>query len=363
MSTETLLQRAVEAVHHLTDAEPPWADLLHGASALFGTDGAVLIVQDHGRIRMQQVEASAAAVADYAAHFHFHDVLLAPGLAEPVGTWLETQSILGVAGRRRSAYYNDFMCRHRMRQLGTVLLSRASAQHWASLGLQRERVDERLLARLRGDHGRRYLIELQAGLRARQSLAEQCLLTAEALFGALNEATLLVSTDGAVVQVAPGAGPRLAACGLLHGGRLWHAGEAGRAALASALASALAGTQGVELRLRDAAGNALQLGFVRAAPSLRLLGEALVFVRVRFPAASAALEPERLQQHFSITAAEARVLAALMRGEVAKQYAARERVSVHTVRKQIAMLLQKMDCSRQLELVQKAAQALGASVH
>lgn len=144
------LDRALEALRHLSDPQPPWEEVLRGASALFGTDGAVLIVHRQGRVDMQQVGADAAAVRDYAQHFHAQDVLLSPGMTAPVGSWLDTQDILTSRQRERSSYYNDFMCRHRMRQLGAVVLSRESPTHWVSLGLQRERVDTRLGERMTG---------------------------------------------------------------------------------------------------------------------------------------------------------------------------------------------------------------------
>ncbi|MBO9512737.1 MAG: helix-turn-helix transcriptional regulator [Variovorax sp.] len=63
---------------------------------------------------------------------------------------------------------------------------------------------------------------------------------------------------------------------------------------------------------------------------------------------------EAFRQAFELTLAEARVLAALMAGELPKRYALRMGLSINTVRSQIAALMWKMGCQRQLDLVRKA---------
>ncbi len=60
---------------------------------------------------------------------------------------------------------------------------------------------------------------------------------------------------------------------------------------------------------------------------------------------------DALRRALCITAAEARVLTALMSGELPKQYAARTGLSVHTVRSHISSLLSKTGCRRQLDVV------------
>lgn len=357
---EVLLHRALEAVRYLADAEPPWSAVLRSASDLMGTDGAVFIVQHQGRVDIQQVGADPSAVSDYAKHFHAQDVLLLPGMSSPVGTWLDTENILSTREKARGGYYNDFMCRHHMRQLGSFILSRESSSGWSSLGVQRERVDSKLSERMGGAQVSRYLRALNAAVKARSRAAQQWLLTAECMFERMDEAVFLASPTGAVVQAGSATLARLRQVGLLKLNELWHPLESVRCAMRASLdKTGREPASSATLRVPCASGELLQLSFAKAAAALRLLNEDLVFVRVRFPQSSQDAEVEVLRQSFRLTPAEARVLCALVDGAVAKAHAAREGVSIHTVRKQIAMLMQKMNCSRQLELVRKAMSVLG----
>lgn len=359
---QALLKQALDAVRHLGESQPPWEEVLCSASRLMGTDGAVFIANRHGHVNVQQVAADPAAVRDYADHFHSQDVLLAPGMNLPVGSWLDTQIVLSPSGRSHSSYYNDFMCRHHMRQLGAVILSRQT-RGWTSLGLQNEHVDPRLSERMKSAHVSRYLRELNMAVEARSRAVEQWLLIAECMFRTLEEAVLLVSPQGAIIQSDDALAARLESHGMLRLGVLWHGSDRVRSLLLAALARANAGHDGALVRVPCSRDSVVELQFVKAAPSLRLLNEDLVFVRARFSQPPSDADAGDLRDIFAITPAEAQVLCALMRGEVAKAYASREGVSIHTVRKQIAMLLQKMDCSRQIELVQKATRALGRQAH
>lgn len=179
------------------------------------------------------------------------------------------------------------------------------------------------------------------------------------MFESMEEAVLLVSPEGTVIHAGHATRARLRDAHVLQSNALWHPLESVRSSLNACLRRAAADRRGTVLRIPVGSGETLQLGFVKAAASLRLLNEELVFVRIRFPSGAFNADAEVLRGSFPITPTEARVLSALVRGEVAKQYALREGVSIHTVRKQIAMLMEKMNCSRQLELVQKAMNVLG----
>lgn len=61
---------------------------------------------------------------------------------------------------------------------------------------------------------------------------------------------------------------------------------------------------------------------------------------------------------FDITHAEARVLAALIDGQSPAEHAQAHGASIHTVRKQIAVLMDKMGCHRQIDLVRAGLAAL-----
>lgn len=95
MQPDAVLRSALEAVHHLSDPDPPWSAILSTASRLVGSDAAVLIVfEGTGVVDVQQSGADAAAVRDYAEHFHTEDVMTQPNVAKPEGSWLDTQALL-----------------------------------------------------------------------------------------------------------------------------------------------------------------------------------------------------------------------------------------------------------------------------
>lgn len=71
-----------------------------------------------------------------------------------------------------------------------------------------------------------------------------------------------------------------------------------------------------------------------------------------------ALSVDALCRAFDLMPAEARVLAALAAGQTPAAHALAQGVSINTVRKQIATAMDKMNCTRQVDLV-RAALAVG----
>jgi len=107
------------------------------------------------------------------------------------------------------------------------------------------------------------------------------------------------------------------------------------------------------LSLPDGKGSADQIKLAPAAPQLNIGGKPLVLVRMA-RRCDAGRQPEALRAAFGLTPAEARALAALVAGESIKRLAQARGISVHTVRSQIAALMGKMGCSRQVDLVRAA---------
>jgi DNA-binding NarL/FixJ family response regulator len=95
---------------------------------------------------------------------------------------------------------------------------------------------------------------------------------------------------------------------------------------------------------------------ISAAPeTLNLIGGRMLLARVRRRSAFAPPDIDRLESVFAITRAEAAVLAGLATGHSVEEVATLRNASVLTVRKQVASLLNKMECSRQSELVRLAS--------
>ncbi|WP_183015230.1 LuxR C-terminal-related transcriptional regulator [Achromobacter sp. UMC46] len=92
-----------------------------------------------------------------------------------------------------------------------------------------------------------------------------------------------------------------------------------------------------------------------APDTLNPQGERMILVRMRRNSAFSMPDATRLRSVFSITHAEAAVLAGLAAGHSVEEVATLRQASVLTVRKQVASLLSKMECHRQSELVRLAS--------
>ncbi|WP_418126169.1 helix-turn-helix transcriptional regulator [Variovorax sp. 160MFSha2.1] len=354
------LRRGLEAVRYLGGPEPPWATILATANSLVGGDAAVLLVFDGGRVvDVQKSGADDSAVRDYADHFHMEDVMTQPNVQKSEGIWLDTQRLLPTRARGRNSYYVDFMCRHRMRQLYSLILEDKPGR-WTSLGFQRSTAWDGLSDLLNSEPVRTFSQSLQRAVQMRRAQAASWLATTDSAFDALEEASCLVHATGELVHASP-----LARCILDRGDSMYVV--RGRIAMADArsdrefqMALHSSGHGGEVHRLialGRRSGERIEIELVRANSALRVAAEELVFVRIRAHSAALSAPPAQvLSAAFRITPAEARVLHALASGATASGYATHTGVSFHTVRKQIASMMLKMSCTRQVDLVRAALQ-------
>jgi len=357
MQPDTQLRRALEAVRALSEQAPSWSSVLWTANRLVGSDAAVLIVfSGDSVVDVQQSGADAAAVRDYAGHFHTEDVMTLPSVVKPPGTWLDTQILLPEPRRQRSAYYVDFMCKHRMRQLYSFMIENGPDRR-TSLGFQRESAWDGLSAFLASERIRTYTQALQQAVERRRAQAASWLATTDHAFDALAEASCLVHRSGQIVHTSPAAKELFDSRGsvVVKGGRISHPDPRERSRLEASLREASSTESVRQLVFRDSrAGLPVHLELVRANPLLRMGSEPLVFIRLRRAGLQAVASPERLLQALCITLAEARVLHALATGLSVSNYAQSNGVSIHTVRKQVATLMIKLACTRQVDLVRAA---------
>ncbi|MPM86347.1 hypothetical protein SDC9_133436 [bioreactor metagenome] len=201
------------------------------------------------------------------------------------------------------------------------------------------------------------MAELRAAIALRTQQTKLWTQASDSLFEPLGEVALLATPRGYITHCAPHARERLSGeGGIVREEQLWHRSTGIRQRLHHALAQAAAGMRCVPVHIPALGGAApsMRVDFTRADPRLGMMNETLVFVRVRFADMPADVSVELLRQAFPITQAEAQVLASLIRGETTKDIVVRTGASIHTVRKQISMLMTKMECTRQLELVSKA---------
>jgi len=357
MQLDMELRSALEALSELSAQTPSWSSVLSTANRLVGSDAAVLIIfNGEDVVDVQQSGADAAAVRDYEDHFHTEDVMTLPGVAKPPGTWLDTQILIPEPKRQRSAYYVDFMCKHRMRQLYSFIFENGPSRR-TSLGFQRESSKDGLLSFLNSERIRTYTQALQQAVERRRAHAASWLSTTDTAFDAFAEASCLVHSSGQIVHASPAAKELFdSRSGVIAtGGRISHHGPAERSRLEATLLEASVTGQVRQLVFRDCrTGLPVHLELVRANPLLRLGEEPLVFIRLRRAAQRTVASPERLLQELGVTLAEARVLHALASGVSVSNYARNNGVSIHTVRKQVATLMLKMNCTRQIDLVRAA---------
>ena len=355
MIQDPVLHRTLEAAHHLSDAVPPWGDVLEGARQLIGGDSAsfILFSRTGELLDCQQRGISATAEQDYVAHYHAHDIVTPTTTGSPEGSWFDTAELFSPEMLSRNAYYVDFMCRHRMRQMLTLLVEQSPTRHG---GLTVQRAEPR-------DTGRRQLGQgvgaalaaaIGQAVQTRRTATEHWFAATESAFDGFEEALCVVSRQGAVLRQSPRAQAWFALNQILRirQGRLWHAAPALREALYGALANVAERDRRLTLTLPDEGEVAgCQIDLAPAARIARLGNEALLLLRIRPAPDSIDARLRTLGPAYDLTAAEQRVLGALIAGQSPAQHAQSRGVSIHTVRKQIAMIKDKMGCNRQVDLV------------
>jgi len=359
MNRSLALHRALDAIAHMGDPQPPWTDLLLGMQEVIGGDSATFILLENGTelLSFQQVNISAVVQREYVQHFCAHDIMIPPTLGAAPGSWFDTQELFSSAFLSRNAYYADFMCPHSARQM-LVHVVNEGPQRRGGLAVQRSTASTARHV-LDSTRVRRVTHALRQVLARRDARARQWFGDAESAFTAFDEAIFLVTPSGTVLHASAKAREFFGTHhGLrLRGQRLWHPCAQIQQALAAGLAQAAQSHPGIRLIIpAGSAGQAhMALELTRAASQLSLGDEVLVLARIRLDGGLRSLPSiDSLCSIFGITPAEARVLTALMAGQSPKQHAGSQGVSVHTVRSQVSSLMSKMECARQVDLVRKA---------
>jgi DNA-binding CsgD family transcriptional regulator len=356
-----VLQRAVEAAHALADPSPPWTEILRSGRELVGAEGATFIVFEGRRLAtFESVGNDPATERAYVQYYSAQDIMLEPDNPRPGGTWLDTEDKLSRIDRQRNEYYVDFMCGYRMRQIHSLVLEEGGRS--ASISFQRATMRADGAALRASPRIGRYAQAVLAAVARRLDRASRWMQALEGAATAFGEGVMLLDARARVLRQCVRSAALLeeSRSGLsLRQGALWHADARVRDALASALARLNFGAAGVQqMRLPGAAGGGCRLELARAPVPLRLGGESMAIVRLKLERASAALsDPSLLCAAFGLTGAEARVLCALLEGQTPAAHAHSQGVTIHTVRRQIAVIMQKMGCNRQADLIRLALSA------
>jgi DNA-binding CsgD family transcriptional regulator/PAS domain-containing protein len=360
-SGEPLLDRVVGAVYEAAVDEAAWPSALSLVGDLFAGTGGHFLVWDRragaSPFSTAGDRMTPEGQAEYAAYYARIDPRLDVVLGLPTGAATACHEHFDDDFVSRSEFYNDYLLRHGRRYLAACRLAEANGEV-AILGVHRGPRDEpfgadelALLARLgpRLGHAARVERELR---RARGEAA----LTRAAL-DRLSTPVLVVDAGGRVLasnraaEAATDAGDPVR----LRGGRLG-AREPDEEARLLRVVKEAAGRprRGGAARLSRTDGRALVALAAPLAPGSPLggPGAAAALVVVSDPSAAdwSGLARE-LCCVFGLTAAEARLAAAIAEGSTLKEAATRFRVGHETVRTQLRAVLAKTGTRRQAELV------------
>lgn len=356
MDPEIAARDAVDAVRQLADPRPPWNDILRSAQRLIGADSASFILFDSGQVAaLEQVNIQAAAQDEYERHFHSQDIFMRRGLSRPVGTWLDSEEVLPLRERHRNAYYVDFMLRHRLRHMLAFVIEDGPTRS-AAFTVQRESVLPDARSHLQSTRVQAYVRELQKALARRRQAALHWQETIDTAFQTFGEAACLVSLRGSLLWNSQNFEQMMGEPAVLRlrQHQLQHPDPRVDQAFRAALVRAGIERSPVHLALPAATGPGLGLEMVPAQPILGFGSESCVLVRMRRLQAKSQPSPDALAMVFGLSAAESRVLAALAGGQAPGDYASARGLSVHTVRKHIANLMGKMNCSRHADAIRMA---------
>ncbi|EHK66633.1 LuxR C-terminal-related transcriptional regulator [Achromobacter arsenitoxydans] len=352
------LRRAIEAVDHITDPEPPWQDILCTARDLVGAESGTLIVFDarNKLLTLSAIGFSDACFSEYQEHYYSCDILEQDGRNAPAGTWLDTARMYDAAHLQRTEFYADYMAKHRMAQLLSLIIESNTVLH-AAIGFQRASIDPKASDRLQSGDFARYFLALRSQLSQRERNQAIGWRSLESAFSEVQEALLLISRDSMVDKLSSLAVGYLDDAGgwTLHGRRLRHADPKVQRLFDAHCAAVARDGQMRSMATASGWGELFWVDISIAPQALSLIGGRMLLVRMRKKSAFAMPDIAKLQTVFSITHAEAAVLAGLAAGHSVEEVATLRHASVLTVRKQVASLLNKMECSRQSELVRLAS--------
>lgn len=366
-SPETF-RRAMDAAFALSEVNPPWTEILRGTRDLFGGDSATFLHLENDRfVEFHQLNIDQTAEREYVEHFAPQDILLSSTSSRHAGTWLDTESLMPRRARDANAYYCDFMCKHKMRQMRSLVIDESPSVN-IGLSIQNEfAIDD---SRMVSDAQKAAFTQVVlSGLQRRKDTARNWFASAEKAFSAFGEAMCLVDVQGRIVRSSTEAHALLSTPSSLHirHGRLWHPSPDIRTRLAQAFADACMERVGrgeklkgpVRVLIPAATGqpnqtngqvDAMVVDIVKADQQMGMHGQALLMVRIASREKPNSAMSATLSR-YGITPAEGRVLLALSKGQTAAMISEQAGISLHTVRKQIAILMEKTGCSRQLDLV------------
>ncbi|WP_238266353.1 helix-turn-helix transcriptional regulator [Cupriavidus pauculus] len=347
----------MDAVASIGEENPPWADILHASRDLVGADSGSLIMFDGegDLLHVAQVGLAQDTVTAYSTHYHRLDMLAHVAMRQDAGNWLDSDEALPRQALLRSEFYSDYLAPHRQAQILALMIER-NERGLCAMSFQRSSVEQGARQRLASGEAGIFVGAFQQALAARQRDQTTALHALDNTFGAMGEGVCLVNAQGMVAhQSASCAGLLDDRQGLhVRHGHLHHRNAMIRCYLLRQIESTLCTGERTKCIVKLGWGEALALDITRASRQWTLVGSPLALVRMTHKTVDTAVDTDALMSAFSLTPAEARVLAGLAAGHSPTEYAETNGVAESTVRKQVATLKDKLDCRRTVDLVRLA---------
>ena len=309
-----------------------------------------------------QVNCDPAAIDSYARHYAAISPWLAYPFVHPVGVLLTTEDVIPYADLLKTEYYQGF-CRPWGYDLAlrlTVLQDGARSMEVIAVG-QRDDLerDRHIVGRLR--HLAPHLLRV-AQLSRQLAELQTRTVTTEVALDRLATAMMVINRSGRIVHWNSAAERLFAAAdGLsIRCGELVTAyqgeGQTLRQLIAEALRAShnIAASPGGVMRLTRPSGrSSYEVLVAPVSDSTLALGFSgpLATVFVRDPEMQAVALPDRVQRLYGLTAAEAKLMQALVAGDTLEVAADRFGVRKETVRSQLRSVFLKTGTSSQVELV------------
>jgi DNA-binding CsgD family transcriptional regulator len=364
---ERRVASAIDAIYEAALGGAGWEGALERFADLLCSAGATLEMHGPDGIHLfARARLPEAGEPAYVERYFKVCPRLDPIRRSAPGEVVADYSFTDERGMDRSEFYRDFLAPYGFRYFasGTLL---AGNGRFAAVTVQRTVKEghvgarESALLEALAPRFRRALV-LQERLAAAGARRDGLLLALERA----GQAALLLGRDGRIAFRTHAAAALLAR---RHGlverdGRLAPAERASRDRLARAIGAALRDGPGAggELLVAREGGTPLWVMVVALpAPSPAFVsGEpvAAALVLVHDPDRPVGARARVLQETFALTPAETALAAALLDGLTPRAYAARRRVSVNTIRTQLASLRAKLGAGTQAQVVARLARAL-----
>ncbi|WP_322046440.1 helix-turn-helix transcriptional regulator [Paraburkholderia sp. J67] len=354
MSATAIFRTAMDAVRTLSDPDPPWAALLDAARGLLGADAASLMIfsAEYELTVLRQQGLDAATEQDYRDHYAQDDPIVRAARDSSTCAWLDSNRLRTRPDANRHPFYNEYLSNHR---IGQVLACELVVNNEIRAGISFLRTTSPATPRS-GDREvqvDRFVRALSQAIRDRSRALQARMDSLDTGLAPFGDAMLLIAPSATILMRTANATELLVEGHLLSptDRTLTHPHPALAAGLRRAIARTHAEQRAVTFSVPTSWGEGLRLDIAPAPVAFTFASESTLIVRIRKNSAFTMPGLDELASFFSLTPAEARVLAALVSGHSPGEYADATGVAIATVRNQISSLMRKMSCSRQSELV------------